>query len=732
VNRSGLPLSLLLALAGCDDRPLVLVDADALPRDLDAVLVRSLLDGRPAAETLRFGGGERRFGLRLPREAAGRVSVQVEGLAGGCVTARAEGAADLVAGARRAEVVLSGGALSAPLCACGGDLQHFCSEQPRAAGHTLHRVFGLGLSTWAVGARGTVRHLRDGVPLPDDPVQRTGTDADLHDLWGPAPDRLWAVGERGTVLRFDGIAWQRVEVPEAAQGVTLYGVWGRGPDVWIVGQRRTVLRLRDGAFIAAPREFPDAAGAAETLYSVWGDGADVWVGGGVVDRPAGRVYRLAGARWEIQATARYPIHQVRGDGGEFLAVGGGMSSDGGTPTGVLLRQEGATLVDRASAGMPILHGLDGKKGAWVLVGGDLRNGSGVAYRWDGSRATQVQLPPGSNTPLRGVWAQGDRPLFVGEFGLVLQVRGEETVTLSEAQPEHHVVTGLWAAGPDDVWAVGEITGRGGIILRHRGGSWAPVLRTPRPLHGVWGSGPEDIWFVGGAGTVLRYDGRMIRAQGVAGVSGDVRAVWGSGPRDVWAVGDKGLVLRDDGGGFKRDTSIGLSTGASLYAVWGSGPDDVWIGGGMDGGNGLLLRWHEEDWTLSQIESRTPPWIVGIWGSGPEQVFAVGSDYGAAEGSIFKWDRERRVWMSQVSPLYGVDRFKGIWGSGPGDVWAVGGRSSSRWISGGAARSAIYHHDGVRWSEVRAPTSNNLECVFGVDPLRVWIGGHGGAILRTAL
>ena len=32
----------------------------------------------------------------------------------------------------------------------------------------------------------------------------------LYGLWGSAKSKVWAVGEKGTILRFDGKAWSRV------------------------------------------------------------------------------------------------------------------------------------------------------------------------------------------------------------------------------------------------------------------------------------------------------------------------------------------------------------------------------------------------------------------------------------------------------------------------------------------------------------------------------------------
>ena len=36
---------------------------------------------------------------------------------------------------------------------------------------------------------------------------QSGVTADLNDIWGEGPDRIWAVGDDGVVIRFDGEKW---------------------------------------------------------------------------------------------------------------------------------------------------------------------------------------------------------------------------------------------------------------------------------------------------------------------------------------------------------------------------------------------------------------------------------------------------------------------------------------------------------------------------------------------
>src|SRR5215470_10513682 len=67
------------------------------------------------------------------------------------------------------------------------------------------------------------------------------TGAKLNRLWGTAPDDVWAVGDVGTILHFDGERWTRF--PSGTRD-SLVAIGGRGVgDAWAIGKYRTLLRL---------------------------------------------------------------------------------------------------------------------------------------------------------------------------------------------------------------------------------------------------------------------------------------------------------------------------------------------------------------------------------------------------------------------------------------------------------------------------------------------------------
>ena len=60
----------------------------------------------------------------------------------------------------------------------------------------------------------------------------------LNAVWGRARDDVWAAGSGGTLLHYDGASWQ----PELS-GTTqpLHALWGTPERLWAVGEHGTIL-----------------------------------------------------------------------------------------------------------------------------------------------------------------------------------------------------------------------------------------------------------------------------------------------------------------------------------------------------------------------------------------------------------------------------------------------------------------------------------------------------------
>ena len=95
----------------------------------------------------------------------------------------------------------------------------------------------------------------------------------LTAAWGSGPSDVWAVGEGGTILHWNGSAW--ADASSGNSSLYFRGVWGSGRnDVWAVGDKGAVLHWDGSAWAAV------ASGTTSNFYGVWGSGPnDVWAVG---------------------------------------------------------------------------------------------------------------------------------------------------------------------------------------------------------------------------------------------------------------------------------------------------------------------------------------------------------------------------------------------------------------------------------------------------------------------
>ena len=142
--------------------------------------------------------------------------------------------------------------------------------------------------------------------------EQTAATGLLHDIWGSSRENIFAVGEGGTILRYNGFFWS----PDAS-GTTfqLSGIWGSSANnVYAVGDNATILHY-DGlrwSQVAHP-----LSGTVNPLYDVWGSSADdVFVVG------FGAVLHYDGTDW-----VRMNINAISEDSNNFKSVWGASGAD---------------------------------------------------------------------------------------------------------------------------------------------------------------------------------------------------------------------------------------------------------------------------------------------------------------------------------------------------------------------------------------------------------------------
>jgi hypothetical protein len=512
-----------------------------------------------------------------------------------------------------------------------------------------------------------------GLPRP--------TGAKLNRLWGADSADVWAVGEGGTIVHFDGSHWAQV-----SSGTTdsLVAIGGRAAgDAWAIGSRRTVLRLSGSTWRAV--EIPKFEEDGPTF-------ADLLV------LPNGEAWIVGGATKKSVAGEAIVSHCLIGylDG----STDAKWKFDDDTGCGPLGRVWGASPDD-----------------VWADGGDDV-------VHWNGRYLTKNPKQKPSAIVGRHGYASGWKlDLGWGDGGMGalvhpgVKIEGPGTVR------------DFWAWSRDEVWAIS----KDGALRHFDGKRWSSGEDPVYP-RGVAARAPDDIWAVAQGPTVLHFDGRVWRSSRLPGSVYQspvaIAAPAGSAQQknDVWVLTEREL-LRFDG---TRWTTVVAKSQGTLSSFVVRAPNDVWIGAGK------LLHWNGQTtetvdvdfnashvfgdahelwagWPLHRWDGSKmviPPEVAGKDGKG--MYFAGGAVGGGA------------LWLAsgkRISRLAGghLDTVKelpvnlsAIWASPSGEIWAAG--------------SHLVHGKGETWTADARPGSAGFTSVGGADGV-VWALSREGLLIR---
>lgn len=330
----------------------------------------------------------------------------------------------------------------------------------------------------------------------------------------------------------------------------------------------------------------------------------------------------------------------------WAGCGGNLSPGGANPGG------DPTAADDASAGgTPDDLGVSGTIDYADLAWTDLASASTDLA----SPVTPTSLPPG--TTVTGIWGTGADNLYLatnakavyhigadgvpraqavpsGLFAItgsdahhmwaitvatVLFSSGDGTWTMQHApnDPEFLYVTGIWASGPNDIYATGIRKGGFGAIYHSAGdGYWTAQQATGTRMYAVWGRSSSDVYAVGWSHQVFHTTGNGKWTDLSAQFSGSFTAVWGNAT-DMFIAGSS--IYRSHAGGAWTVDGSGGATSWDIRGVWGSASDNAWA----VGTGGLLLHRGASGW--SAVASNTRSDLFAVWGTDASDVWIGGAD-----------------------------------------------------------------------------------------------------------
>ena len=404
----------------------------------------------------------------------------------------------------------------------------------------------------------------------------------LFEIAADSREQLWAVGDNGRVVRFDGQTWSEMD---CGCNANLRAVLPLGDDtVMVAGSVGTVRTFRDGRWTGMETE----TGCTIVSMASLGDDTVIAVGGEYDVEEGqfrGRIFLLHDRQWQpVESEQPLPrLRRVRRFGDSLLICGDAGVAFRWGPGGVrrLHTRVRYDLHDLAcnDAGDALVCG----DGGTLLQETDSPVRENAATEESRSRWRQISNDE-TNLTLRGIWGVGDGQLIAaGDGGTVLHIDGE-TVTPREV-PDGLRIHGLWGSSPRHVFAACD----NATILHFDGDQWSVAHQghVETALLAITGFGPHDIFAVGDSGYCLRYDGLMWR-QVETGVQQELYALWGQDSQHLLAVGGGGIVLRFNG---ERWKTFSAGTDHDLYGVCGSGLTRIFL----CGLNGTLIRFEDNAW-----------------------------------------------------------------------------------------------------------------------------------------
>jgi hypothetical protein len=289
----------------------------------------------------------------------------------------------------------------------------------------------------------------------------SGVSSSLVRVWGTGPNDVFAVGESGTIIHFNGQLWQSSASPVSGSSETMSGVWGAtANDVFVVGRQCTIIHFDGTTWASSPIE---SQPKNCSLAAVWGTRSD-----------------------DVFAIGLGQVNAQVGAGGLRLHYDGKVWT--GNPTD-----------------LPLFYNDAWGSGSVIYEFGTVHNASslehydGVSWisdanaTWDFDNSHAIYLGALWGSSPSDVYALGTS---VG--GVLVHYDGK---SWSKAPPPPFAGSRGWASSSSDSFLVGA----GGRIVHFDGRSWSETPSgTTQDLSGVWGSSASNVFAVGVGATILHY------------------------------------------------------------------------------------------------------------------------------------------------------------------------------------------------------------------------------------
>ena len=424
---------------------------------------------------------------------------------------------------------------------------------------TWYGVYGAGDSLALVGTGGQIKLSVDGQIVEiESPTATT-----LRDVYTADGTVYWAVGDGGVIVTGTGEVWSLASTPPLKGN--FFGVHGNAADnIYAVGEAGQVMHY-DGVAWSTVSGIPSSVAMLD-LKTVWVDYA------GIVT--------ITGKDGLILQGNKTDGFTHFGN----LVIGGSLDGSWGVDGERILVGENSQIWRHAGSWaedtpIPTTQHL---RDVWGASADDIWavGLTGVLNHWNGVEWTKIDGPTGSG--LESIWGRSADEIYAsGANGTIVKWNGEVWQVIASQTDKD--LRGVFGFPGGDVWAVGKL----GTIMRRGELAWASVIIDPKVyddgteeyytthLQGVWGAAPDDVWAVGEGGDLFHWDGASWTYFEDATFGITLRDIYGLASDDIWAVGSEGHMLHWDGEAW---TPWETGSVATLYDITGDGEGNVYVVG----------------------------------------------------------------------------------------------------------------------------------------------------------
>lgn len=440
-------------------------------------------------------------------------------------------------------------------------------------GAALNGVSGISATdVFAVGESGTAIRF-DGLAWA---ATTTGTSQTLRGVWA-SPELTVAVGDGGTVIAFDGTSWTPLSSPSSSDLLAIAGT--SATNLWAAGDAGTVLHF-DGTDWSeqSPGTIDDfravAVSPSGVVYAV-GDSVQVFDGTWreePLSTPSPLNIVAARDSFAIAASDIRFFHRGPGQfepmlngatGARAIASVSPETTLAVTADGRILEYNGAFTKDRKIS-LGTVRDAAAADGSRIVAVGVTQSAGRVGIDNGGGGFSFVDVP----RPLNGVWLDANGDGFaVGDAGFIAS--GSASGSWAGAEEASVALNAVSGAAIDDAFAVGSL----GVILRRDADSWDPIPSgTTAALFDVDVVSADFAVAVGAGGTALHWNGTAW-SEALTPTDAGLMVVWAASEDFALAGGRTGLLLAWDGVGWDL---VDLGTSESVTAIGGSSATDVLV------------------------------------------------------------------------------------------------------------------------------------------------------------